>query len=349
MKRTVIIRADGGTSIGMGHVVRSLALADMIRDDFDIIFAIRQPNDAILKMIHTVTETVIHLPETNNYETDAANFCHYLNESNIVVLDGYHFQTEYQQEIKKRGCKLVVIDDLHAWHHVADVIINHAEGVEHSLYSKENFTKIYSGFDYILLRKEFLKQKTVVRKLQSVKKILISMGAADINNRTSLFTESLSELTGIEEIHLLLSTINPHLSQIQHLSGNLSGPGLRIVSHFNIQAIQLKELLQICDVIICPASSISLESCAIGIGLISGYTAENQKNNILSLERLNAAINLGDLNSLRKDEIKQSLGHIFQNIDLLNSLIAHQSILIDGSSPINNLNIFKSICNEKQC
>ena len=42
----------------------------------------------------------------------------------IVVLDGYHFDTNYQTKIKQKGCKLVCIDDLHDKHFVADIIIH---------------------------------------------------------------------------------------------------------------------------------------------------------------------------------------------------------------------------------
>jgi len=45
MKRKVIFRADAGQSIGYGHFIRSLALADMIRNDFDILFATVNPTD----------------------------------------------------------------------------------------------------------------------------------------------------------------------------------------------------------------------------------------------------------------------------------------------------------------
>ncbi|MDR1895166.1 MAG: UDP-2,4-diacetamido-2,4,6-trideoxy-beta-L-altropyranose hydrolase, partial [Prevotellaceae bacterium] len=39
MKRKIIFRADAGLNIGYGHFIRSLALADMLKNDFDILFA----------------------------------------------------------------------------------------------------------------------------------------------------------------------------------------------------------------------------------------------------------------------------------------------------------------------
>jgi spore coat polysaccharide biosynthesis predicted glycosyltransferase SpsG len=39
MKHKVIFRADADRDIGYGHFVRSSALADMLKDDFDVLFA----------------------------------------------------------------------------------------------------------------------------------------------------------------------------------------------------------------------------------------------------------------------------------------------------------------------
>ena len=35
----IIFRADAGAGIGYGHFIRSLALADMLKNDFDCVFS----------------------------------------------------------------------------------------------------------------------------------------------------------------------------------------------------------------------------------------------------------------------------------------------------------------------
>ena len=44
MKQRIYFRADAGREIGYGHFIRTLALADMLKDDFDCVF--------VLSLIH---------------------------------------------------------------------------------------------------------------------------------------------------------------------------------------------------------------------------------------------------------------------------------------------------------
>ncbi|MCW3083821.1 MAG: UDP-2,4-diacetamido-2,4, 6-trideoxy-beta-L-altropyranose hydrolase [Bacteroidetes bacterium] len=331
LKPNLIIRADGGPSIGMGHVIRCIALAEMLKNSFEISFAIQSPAGSIINAIRNCTEKIIALPQTDDYESDAAHFLNHIQPADVVVLDGYHFKTDYQKAIKASGAKLVVIDDMHDWHHVADAIINHAEGIVPTDYRAEDYTQFYLGLDYVLLRKKILENTEPIKNITSIKKAFISMGAADENNLTQKFTEALIAMSAIEEIHLMLGAVNPHLKKIEQLIEN--NKQVNIVPHFNISAEALAVLLKKCDVSICPASSISLESCAVGIGLISGYTAENQAGILNGLIKHKMAISFGDFNMLTEAELKTKLEAIAKAPEQLDELIANQKKMIDGRSP----------------
>ena len=346
MKPSIYFRADGGTSIGMGHIVRCLALAEMLKEDFQIVFSLQKPDINTVAMLIDTSDWITHLRKTNNYIKEAISIADTLSSNDIVVLDGYNFNTQYQQIIKNSGFKLVCIDDLHAWHQVADVVINHAEGVAESDYSAESYTKFCLGLNYVLLRPAFLKPKTTLRRITSVKKVFISMGAADINNITQKFTEALIQIKGIEEIHLMLGAINPNLGSIDKLIAE--NKHVNIIKHFNISAEELATLLKNCDVSICPASSISLESSAIGIGLVSGYTAVNQLGILNGLINHNAAISFGDMNLLSDAEIKNKFESIANNPEQLNEIISNQSKMIDGKSPERLRMVFKNLSGKKK-
>ncbi|MDQ3046719.1 MAG: UDP-2,4-diacetamido-2,4,6-trideoxy-beta-L-altropyranose hydrolase [Bacteroidota bacterium] len=341
MSQKIVIRADGGTDLGMGHIIRCLALADMLREDFIILFAVQSTQKSLLKFIHSVTATVVHLPPTIDFLEDAKYFSDYLSPDDIVILDGYHFNTEYQKIIKSKCAKLVSIDDLHSWHQFADVVINHAGGISATDYSTESYTQLCLGPRYALLRKEFLSDKFKRGKISSIEKVFISMGASDVNNITSKFVSALSAFNSIKEIHLMLGTINPNLESLDQQIKSASG--IKIFRHFDIPAEELKSLLNSCDISICPASSISIESCAVGIGLLTGHTAANQLSILDGLMMNKAAINLGDLKLISVDEIQQQLSPLIKNPQLLETLITNQAIMIDGHSPKRFRELFKKL------
>ena len=65
MKR-IYFRADGNAQIGLGHVIRSLALAEILKDEFACHFIIRKPLQTLKEEILKVCKSIIILPETTN-------------------------------------------------------------------------------------------------------------------------------------------------------------------------------------------------------------------------------------------------------------------------------------------
>ena len=58
MKKKIYFRADAGQSIGYGHFIRTLALADMLKDDFDCVFFTQTPTDYQKKEMELVCRYV---------------------------------------------------------------------------------------------------------------------------------------------------------------------------------------------------------------------------------------------------------------------------------------------------
>ena len=50
-KRKAVFRTDGNDKIGLGHIVRCCALADMLKGEFDNYFYVRSPSREIIKEI----------------------------------------------------------------------------------------------------------------------------------------------------------------------------------------------------------------------------------------------------------------------------------------------------------
>jgi spore coat polysaccharide biosynthesis predicted glycosyltransferase SpsG len=99
------IRTDESAQIGLGHLVRCISLAQVFKSVYDIKFFCKRISSALEEELHA-----------NNFEihkiSKESEFFHNLDSSVITILDGYDFDISYQKKVKKRGARLVCIDDL---------------------------------------------------------------------------------------------------------------------------------------------------------------------------------------------------------------------------------------------
>ena len=343
-KYNVIIRTEGGSSIGMGHLVRCLALADMLKYDFNISFAIQQPNEQLIDAIHSVTSNIINLPETDNFHKDVLNFIKYLDPIDIAVLDGYNFKTSYQKAIKEKGKTLVCIDDLHAFHFYADAIINVSDSVSSNDYSSESYTRYFLGSNYALLRDPFLNSsRKPARIIKLIDEVFISMGGTDINNITLKILKAIQPSTSIKKVHIVIGSVNLHEHSLEkYIKANVTST--KVLLHKNIDAQELNSLICDCQIAICPASGISLEAVSVGVGIISGYTADNQLGILNGLVKKECILNAGDFNKLSVEKITKIIEIYISNIDVVNEMVKKQKKLIDGLSPQRFISIFNELC-----
>lgn len=328
--KRIVIRVDGGKRIGMGHVVRCLALADMLNENAEILFVLQQTDSSVYRQIETQGFQWVSLPETTDYEKDFEHFSLILSSEDIVVLDGYSFKTAYQRSVKKIGCTLICIDDLHAWHQVADVVINHSALAQRTDYSAEEYTHFLLGLDYVLLRKEFLQAPQHKRReREKVEHVFVSMGAADIHNVSEKVVHALLGVSNVKQVHVLTGAVNPHLPILNALQQK--HPSFLCI-YQQLEANELLELLSSCDLCICPASGIVMEAISVGIPIVSGYTAENQIANLIGLTKKDVLINLGDLVSVSKEQLRQQLEDLTNSPEKINNLLSAQQHVIDRKS-----------------
>lgn len=273
-KPKVYFRADGNSQMGLGHVIRSLALAEMLRDHFDCHFIIRAPLVTLKEQILAICSSITELPLTEDHLAEAQQIAPKFQASDIVVLDGYHFGTDYQQTIKYRACKLVCIDDIHAYHFVADVVINHAPGIDSSLYSVESYTQLYFGFHYALLRKPF-RNNAPSQKINTAEsdQVLICLGGADPNNDTLEVLRICEQISNINNYSLVIGAAYNYLDQLHEF---MKVSGLNIKLYQNILAEEMARLMRNSVIAITTPSTIAIEYLSIGGSLFLRKIAPNQ-------------------------------------------------------------------------
>ncbi|KAA2245345.1 UDP-2,4-diacetamido-2,4,6-trideoxy-beta-L-altropyranose hydrolase [Chitinophaga agrisoli] len=303
MKKRVNFRADGNSSIGLGHVVRSCALAAMLRDDFECHFFIREPSPVLREQILESCQEVHILPADTDYLEEAEKLTGILTGEEIVVLDGYNFDTAYQEIIRKTGCKLVCIDDIHAYKFLADVVINHAGGMSREDYDTKPFTQLYLGTEYALLRRDFL-EEAKNRSLAKDKEIFICLGGADINNDL-IGILSFLEANGVKEkCNIVLGSAYRHFEELKAM---LERTSLQTEVIRNASPKEMIAVMKRSACAICPPSTISYEYLSLGGVLYLKQTADNQKDVLSFFVKKGLAFDLKEFGSIDETRIQASL------------------------------------------
>lgn len=343
MRRKILFRADGSAAIGLGHVVRSCALANMLRDEFECWFIIRDPLPALKEEILKFCTRVIELPANMSVEDEQQAWIGQLRGTEIVVLDGYNFLPAYQQAILQQHAGLVCIDDLHNIQFFSDAVINHAPGINVRDYDIASYTGVFTGPDYVLLRPPFLEAVKRRQRKSTIRNLFICFGGTDYNNLTQKSLGAVMAAGSFEEIHVVTGAAYIHQEHLEAFANQyyMANANTRIILHHKLSAEEMAETIALCDVGICPCSSMLLELCSVGIGIISGYFIDNQ---LLMYEQLSASgvfTGVGDYNNLDLGQFSEiirnmSIGHV-------NEQISRQQQLVDGLSPVRLRKLFSKL------
>ena len=290
MKPKIIFRVDGNSEIGFGHIIRCTAIANILRNDFSCTFLIQNVSEYLINEIGGVGAHYIVIPQTQNYLTEARIISEkYIKKEDIVVIDGYQFELEYQKTIKDSGCKIVYIDDFSDKYYVCDALINNIPGFSKQSFKKANYTKLYLGTDYALLRKEFFKPE--LRKIPKEKKtVLVSFGGADIFNFSFKIVRFINAICPDYTINVLIGNAYIHNATLKNINN--------VILHQSISGEEVAKLIARSELCIIPASSILNEAACIGSKVLVGYFAENQIQPFKYFVENKLAIGIGNFHEL---------------------------------------------------
>lgn len=281
-KRKIYFRADASTTVGYGHFIRSLALADMLKDDFDCTFFTISPS--VYQIVEM--EKVCNYVDLNE-ETKFEDFINLLVGDEIVVLDNYFFTTEYQKLIKEKGCKLVCIDDLHNRHFVCDLILNPAL-LASSTYDAEPYTKICRGLDYALLRKPFIEQKDEIRRIKD--SWLLAFGGSDFDNLTEKFLSFLQDDERVKSIIVIVGDAYKYYDNLARYN--------KAIIYKNLVAEDINIKMRQTEYAVLPSSTVSIEALACGCKIANGYFVDNQIETSILYSQEGYSLGLGDLRNI---------------------------------------------------
>ncbi len=330
MKR-ILFRADGTSQTGMGHIMRSLALAEMLSESavdagggFDCRFAIQQPSDAVAKLMARQGIPLVAL-KTN----DLDELLRYVTADDVVVLDGYTFNEDFQRAVRQQVHKLIFIDDLMLGKQVADVVINHAGDVTVTDYQTEPYTRLLLGAPYALVNPAF-RQKAQPKDGEN--KAFVNMGGADPHNVSREVVELLLTQNEALRVTVVLGSANPHADTFADL------PKDRLSIQYNLSAKQMARAIGGSGLSIVAASTIAYEVATVSRPMVIIQTADNQSR-LVSFMRDRHLI-LGALTlPLAPDKFQAAVSEA-----RLTPTVFKQRLVFDGKASTRYQQVFTELC-----
>lgn len=284
------IRADGNAQVGMGHVMRCLAIAAAMKKKPVFVTACAECRPIIEERGYSV----IVLPTDYRKMEEELTFLEDIvaenpvsaDERHVFLVDSYQVTEGYFRELGRLGA-VACLEDMGVSYPV-ELLINYNLYGPDLKYEEGLYTLL--GTAYVPLRREFAENCDYkVRK--QVNNVLISTGGGDPFFAAAGFLEVfLKEWQGSDNpvFHVVSGPMNTYVGELKERYGKV--PCVRI--HEKVS--DMKELMEQCDVALAAAGSTVYELCSVGIPMICFYFAENQRRGAERLAEKAEIINAGN-------------------------------------------------------
>jgi UDP-2,4-diacetamido-2,4,6-trideoxy-beta-L-altropyranose hydrolase len=307
----IVFRVDSSLQMGIGHVMRCLALAQVLKENgVNVEFICRKHEGSLIDKIRS-SGFVVHelkvFEETKvgnklshshwlgaTQQQDADDCINILKAEKIdwLIIDHYALDGQWQKRLKPYYEKLMVIDDLADRKHQCDVLLDQNFGRSSQDYKDlvPTSAKFLMGSKYALLRPEFEKHRQYSlnrRKDAKFKKLLVSMGGADPDNITGKVIERLqvARLPKDVVITIVMGKTAPHLANVITSANKLSYMSEVKVK---VDVDNMAELMANADIAIGASGATTWERCCLGLPTIQLITAYNQEFIAHKLNKINA-------------------------------------------------------------
>jgi len=302
-RKKVLIRVDGYNKIGLGHIYRTIVIANHL-NNYDVLFVSKKEYALGINLLKENNFKI----ESFSYKEEFERIIRTYNPD-IIINDILDTDMDYIKQLKERQFFVVNFEDLGEGAKSADLVIN-------ALYDRKNFLDNHHwGKDYYILRKEFhqIPQK---RNNKEVNNILITFGGTDPNNYTEkvLHVINNNHISNNIEINIILGLGYMNLEKLERDIISLN-PNISIKHNVN----NISNYMYEADIAFTSAGRTVYELASIGTPTI--VLAQNERELLHTFaNEENGFLNLGLGYTISNDTIRKCLDKLIFNYEFRNIL-----------------------------
>ena len=261
----ILFRFDAGTHIGGGHMVRCLAFADALAEEG-------------YKCNFLCNEEAWDFPALQNSKHKKITE-EELNKYNFLygIIDHYGLDENYEKTLKPYCKKLLVIDDLANRKHACDMLVDFSPARKKLDYIGlvPKHCEIFTGIEYLIMRKEFFINKKPASPPSLVKSIFITMGSIDGKEKLPEILQYLVMHKEALDINVLLTHKTKTIEDVKNIVKS-THHNMRL--HIDIST-PVDIMLQ-SDLAISAGGMTCLELVMLQIPTLAFVVADNQVENV---------------------------------------------------------------------
>lgn len=339
-KKTAILRVDGSPQIGMGHIMRCIALAQGLRDHgIYPVFLIKDLDPTVIITVKNYGFLTERIPARYDLDDDASCTLETArNHSTRLIFTDLGFlitssdpdaYSTYHRKLKTEDTFVVTLDVLYTGILVSDLIINPYIIDSGHLPFFSNAQHI-TGPEYFFFRKEFLdmvKAQHEIRK--EVQNILISFGGSDLKNSTGIVVRAIAGMQ-VDNLHVRV-VLGPGYSRDNIMDLEKSVAASLAKFEFLESGKSMADLLLWADLAILGGGLTKYEAAMTGTPalVITQYESEIQPN--IEFAAAGTMQYLGYIEDVKENDIRKAVRKISTDYSRRVKMSITGNTLVDGN------------------
>lgn len=298
----VAVRADASLTLGSGHVMRCLTLAEALRERGALVHFICRAVPRHLGGLIQAQGFGLSLldadltPAQDAVHTRAA----LASGCDLLLVDHYGLGADWEQALRPACRHLAAIDDLADRSHDVDLLVDQNLGRHADDYVSllPSHARRLIGPAHALLRSDFAVARATSlarRPLGPWRHLLVSLGGADPQQATVHVLQALAgcALPADTTLTVVLGALATTRAQVEALL-----PGLPCSTRMLVDVADMAGLLAEADLAIGAAGGSAWERCCLGLPSLLLVLADNQRPGTQALVAAGAALALGGVAEL---------------------------------------------------
>ena len=311
------VRADANHTIGYGHVMRSLAIAESVAEAGDV--RIRYAVSGESKTA-PIEERGFALSRVSDLSV-AASLRTFNPEDGPLLLDTYAVQEDDLDALRCAGYAVALVDDgCRLRSYSANIVVDPSPGALTQPYKGDGDTRFLLGAAYFPLRRALRDRIPGAVPPSRVQRVLVTLGGSDPDDATTRIVEALKGQDDVQEITVVLGPSYDGQTQ-EGVHG-----AIRVIRDPDDYA----DLVAAAALVITSAGGSALECAALGRPLLVLVLSDDQCPNALALGEAGAAVSLGELPTFDGGRLRAALAHLLAEPARREQLGRNGSVLVDG-------------------